>query len=128
MNIMEMTKEDFERVEQAEYGKEYKFESLVIIPTGYKHESGFVCMKYVAVNNVSEPICWFAGGSDVLHIDGIGGYGGKRSGWKPIDSVPPKGWVIDCLPCGYLRLFGPKYLYADSFGLSDFEVIGELTK
>jgi len=86
------------------------FESLVIIPTGEEHDSGFQCMEFALISNNGVPICRVGGYSDVIVIDGIGGYGArgfskafKLSNGQPV--VVPHGWSIDCLPCGYLRLF-----------------------
>lgn len=77
MNILKMTKKDFLAVPMREHfdTKIELFNSLVIIPTRHKHESGFMCMDFVAVDHKDEPICRLSGCSDVLHLDGIGGYG-----------------------------------------------------
>lgn len=91
--IFDMTKEDFNKVPKrdnrwSDFGE---FRSLVIIPLDYEHDSGWMCMDFVAVNDEGEPICRLSGCSDVLTFD-VTGERGKR-------------WSIDCLPCGYLRLF-----------------------
>lgn len=124
MNIFDMKKEDFEKVPAITHAYSngvVEFYSLVIIPMDYAHDSGWMCMDFVAVNKNGEPICKLSGRSDVLNLDGIGGYGD----WRIADGFPrfvePKGWSIDCLPCGYLRLFarGPMTLGAR---LSNFEI------
>ena len=74
----------------------------------------------VAVNKDGEPICRLSGCSDVLNLDGIGGYGNWRSGEIP-RLIEPKGWSIDCLPCGYLRLFSHSTLTAGP-ALSNFGI------
>lgn len=56
-------------------------------------------MDFVAVRD-GEPICRLSGCSDVLHLDGIGGYGEnwfEKYPWQT-KLVPPSGWSIDCLP------------------------------
>lgn len=122
MNILTMKKEDFEKVpfRNAETNLD-DFYSAVIIPTEDMHDSGYRCMDFVAVNSKKEPICRLSGCSDVLDIDGIGGYGlnGVLS-----DMVDNKAWKIDCLPCGYLRIFaGTSYkLQADSIPVSDYSL------
>ena len=138
MNISYMTKEDFKNVPSAnEYGfkwKDEKFNSIVIIPTDEMHESGCMCMDFVAVDSNFEPICKLSGISDVLHIDGIGGYGYKSilgamrtSDGKAV--IAPKGWFIDCLPCGYLRLASDGEMFLTSpFALSSFEIYSEVEK
>ena len=122
MKVFDMTKEDFEKVpERGGFSKDIgKFSALVIIPQDYAHDSGWMCMDFVAVNENEEPICRLSGCSDVLHLDGIGGYGNWRSGKLP-NHIAPKGWSIDCLPCGYLRLFSRSTMTA-SAALSSFEI------
>ena len=122
MNIFDMTKEDFEKVpERGGWARDIgEFNSLVIIPQGYAHDSGFMCMDFVAVSKDGEPICRLSGCSDVLNLDGIGGYGNCRgSGLQNL--IEPKGWSIDCLPCGYLRLFSRSTMTAGA-ALSSFEI------
>lgn len=107
--IFDMTKEDFNKVPKrdnrwSDFGE---FRSLVIIPMDYEHDSGWMCMDFVAVNDEGEPICRLSGCSDVLTFNVIGGCG--------------KRWSIDCLPCGYLRLFSQSALTAGP-ELSIFEI------
>lgn len=122
MNVFNMTKEDFEKVPERDgWSKDVgEFSSLVIIPMDYAHDSGWMCMDFVAVNKEDEPICKLSGCSDVLNLDGIGGYGNWRTGELP-RRIEPKGWTIDCLPCGYLRLFSRSTLTAGP-ALSSFEI------
>ena len=94
--------------------------SLVIRPEEDGEESGGMCMDFVAVSKEGEPICRLSGCSDVLNLDGIGGYGNRRVGEFP-SSIEPKGWSIDCLPCGYLRLFSRSTMTAGP-ALSSFEI------
>ena len=77
MNIFNMTKEDFEKVpDRGGWSRDIgEFNSLVIIPQDYAHDSGWMCMDFVAVDEDGEPICRLSGCSDVLHLDGIGGLG-----------------------------------------------------
>lgn len=126
MRVQEMTKEDFKSIPHKKWDEDIgRFKSLVIIPTRNKHDSGYMCMEFVAVNDKDEPICKMSGCSDVIHIDGIGGYG-KRYDRLP-EKITPRNWRVDCLPCGYLRLF---YTGEITCGcdLSDFEVFGESVK
>ena len=122
MNVFDMTKEDFEKVLIRDgYSEDIgEFSSLVIIPMGYAHDSGWMCMDFVAVTKEGEPICKLSGCSDVLNLDGIGGYGNWRGGKLP-SCIDPKGWSIDCLPCGYLRLFSRSTMTAGP-ALSNFEI------
>ena len=125
MNIFNMTKEDFEKVPERDgWSKDIgEFYSLVIIPMDYAHDSGWMCMDFIAVDKEGEPICKLSGCSDVLNLDGIGGYG-RYEEWRRGELpklVKPKGWSIDCLPCGYLRLFSRSTLTAGP-ALSNFEI------
>ena len=54
------------------------FYSLVILPTGQFHDSGYRCMDFVACDKDMFTICRLSGVSDVICIDGIGGYGNER--------------------------------------------------
>lgn len=127
MKINEMTRKELEALPHRQCNEEIECDSIIIIPGRARdlHDSGYRCMDCVAVRN-GEPICLLAGGSDVLHINGIGGYGYrwvKRYATVP-KSVPPIGWSIDCLPkSGLLRIFagsGWKLVCGPSF--SSFEM------
>lgn len=126
MHITKMTKEDFEKVPYSEFDENIGiFNSLVIIPTGELHDSGFMCMDFVAVDISGEPIKRMSGSSDVIHIDGIGGLGKNwLTNISYTRTVPAKGWKIDVLPCGYMRLFCDSHiaLSCGSFIVSDFEI------
>ena len=135
MNVKDMTKEDFDKVPSyMDVGFDYKntkLNSIVIIPTDKFHESGYLCIDYVAVGDDMEPICRFDGYSDVLCIDGIGGYGknyeATRFPGNHKNLIECKGWSIDCLPkSGYLRLFARDHLTRDDpYVLSCFEIYAD---
>ena len=68
------TKKELESLPAREWNEDIgEFDSLIILPTKHLHDSGFWCMDFVAVKG-SEPFCRLSGCSDVIHIDGIGGY------------------------------------------------------
>lgn len=143
-NICGMTKEDFANLPKLGDGgfdgfdpNKDTFESLVIIPTGEEHDSGFQCMEFALISNNGVPICRVGGYSDVIAIDGIGGYGarGFSKAFKLSNGqrvVVPHGWRIDCLPCGYLRLFAnggcSLILERPYWGGSTFEIYAEENK
>jgi len=81
-----------------------KFDSLIVLPTRRKHDSGFRCMEFIAVRG-GEAICRLGGGSDVVHIDGISpllGVGLMNHGHIP---GGPR-WCFDCLPkSGFINMF-----------------------
>jgi len=142
-NVTSMTRDDFAKVPRYidnfdlfDPNKE-SFESLVIIPTGNMHDSGYQCMEFALINGDGEAICRINGIADVIHIDGIGGYGvGSISRAMRLNDVTPvtipHGWCIDCLPCGYLRLFASSgfklILERPYMSLSSFEIYAEERK
>ena len=130
MNINEMTRKDFDAVPCRKWNAVIgKFRSMVILPGRIKdmHDSGYRCMDFVAVNDKNEPICRLSGCSDVINIDGIGGYGKdwfKINGKVP-NGVKPSGWSIDCLPkSGLLRMFATNNM-STGLALSSFEIYSE---
>ena len=122
MNIFDMTKDDFDKVPiRCGWSRDIgEFNALVIIPQDFAADSGWICMDFVAVSKDGEPICRFSGHSDVLHLDGIDGRGNWRLEELPT-RIEPKEWRIDCLPCGYLRLFSRSTMTAGP-ALSSFEI------
>lgn len=125
MNIMKMRRKDFLTLPVKDTFQEDigDYESLVIIPTGKKHDSGFQIMRFVPVNAAMEPICQICGCSDVIEIDGIGGLGQWRPPHMP-DRPPLSVWRIDCIPCGYLRLWC-RGAMTNGHAVSSFEVFGK---
>ena len=111
MNILEMSREDFDKVPTLDYDTsdpaKLVFHRLVIIPTDEEcelYEGVYREMHYCLVNKDNEPICVIRGGSDVCALDGIGGADFRRL-LRPEYKHVPHGWSIDCLPCGYVSLF-----------------------
>ena len=107
----EWTRKQFEALPSRKWNETIYCNSLVILPTKRKHDSGYRAMDVVAIKD-GAPLCLVAGGSDVIHIDGIGGYGE----WKPGNGIPntiePKAWSIDCLPVsGLLQLWPSNHGY-----------------
>ena len=148
-DINAMTREDFEALPSRKWDEDIgPFDSLVIIPARvylwdyflYRvkkllkmkpeiyemrgiHDSSFRCMDFVAVKD-DVPLCLLSGCSDVIHIDGIGGYGQWRAGTGIPYKISPKDWSIDCLrTSGLLRLFMHGMLTAGP-SLSSLEIWG----
>jgi len=106
LNINKMSVEQLHKLPFIGDNSIGNFQGLIILPEEEIHDSGFRCMDFVACKGV-HPICRLSGCSDVIHIDGIGGFGPRP--W-PANTFPqltePKSWSIDCLPTsGLLRLF-----------------------
>lgn len=126
-NINLMTRKEFEVLPSRKWDEDIGlFDTLVILPSRRLHDSGYRCIDFVAVRG-DKAICRLSSCSDVIHIEGIGGYGFdwlKRYGTVP-EAVPPIGWSIDCLKVsGLLRLFAYHKLRAGS-ALSSFEIYAE---
>lgn len=102
------------------------FDSVIIVPMGYLHDSGYQCMKFILCNDYKgEIIGVVGGGSDVIHMNGIGGYGLDYSNNIRTGMCPCVGWELDCLVCGCLRLFTSgksRMTLRDELICSSFEV------
>lgn len=126
MTIFEITKENVKELPLIDWldNHDELFDSIVIVPTGEIHESGYQCMEFVFCNG-DEAVKRVDRGSDVLHIDGIGGYGGRITWNKPLPTtLPLRSWSIDCTPNGFLRLFSSRCRIKGSDGLSSYEIFG----
>jgi hypothetical protein len=129
--IETMTRAEFEALPNREWDKDIgPFDSLVILPSKRKHDSGYRCMDFVAVVG-NKAVCRLSGCSDVIHLDGIGGWGKNRIKDKQFfvkgGMVQGKGWQMDCLPkSGLLRVFCCQYnKLTAGMALSSFEVWAE---
>jgi len=118
----EMTRKEFEALPLREnWQEEIICDSLVILPTRKNHDSGYKCLDFVACSK--DKMFRLSGCSDVMHVDGIGGYGDnwlQRYGKCPT-AVHPIGWSIDCLKSGLLRIFAHSYQIKCGRSLSSFE-------
>ena len=115
-----MTRKELEAVPHRKWSENTVCVSLIVIPQRSKHDSGYRNMAFVAVDENSYPICKIGGGSDVIHLDGIGGCGKKVL--DILAHIPIKAWSIDSLPkSGLLNIFSRYKLEAGS-ALSSFEL------
>lgn len=101
-----------------------KFNGCIIIPTKEMHDSGFMCMKFALVQYDKVVGC-VGGGSDVININGIGGYGKDYVSAITSQKVSRVEWRIDCLPNGLLRLFSDHWLSIDDIICSNFALYAE---
>ena len=124
-DIGRWSKKEFEALPVREWNEDIgEFDSLIILPTNYLHDSGFKCMDFVAVvDNI--PKCRLSGCSDVMHLNGIGGFGDnwlEKYGSVP-SSIKPISWNIDCLKRSkLLRLFCNHNKLKAGEALSSFEI------
>jgi hypothetical protein len=124
--IDEMTRKEFEALPWREsFSSKVEAAGIVILPTRKIHDSGYRCMDFVAVGRDNKAICRLSGCSDVIHIDGIGGWGAdwlNRYGSVP-SLIPPSGWSIDCLRVsGLLRMWPSSSRVDCGDALSSFEL------
>jgi hypothetical protein len=95
------------------------------VPTGRLHDSGWGCMKFIFVMD-GEIVGADSGWSDVLHLNGIGGYGRRWCESLETRMVPVVDWPIDCLPVsGCLRLFCHKDMTPDDMAVSSYSIYAE---
>ena len=109
-------------------GEPTSFNGLLIVPTGELHGSGWMCMAFIALEG-DEPVGYFNYGSDVVNMDGIGGYGRWNSTKGIPAMVEPKAWSLDMTPGGCARLFANRSGYKlRGEGLSTFELYADKIK
>lgn len=124
------TRKEFEALPRADWKNDVgEVSGLIILPTRYKHSSGFRCMEFVTIQK-GKPTYKVSGCSDVIHLAGIGGHNIGEHNFDgtllerriSTRTCPRVSWSIDCLPVsGLLRLFCDKHLYIGR-SLSSFEV------
>jgi len=107
-SIRDMTRKEFEELPHREsWDEEVECNSLILLPTRRLHDSGYRCIDMVACQD-DIAFCRVAGGSDVVNIEGIGGFGYRWADREGASRflVAPAGWSIDCLKkSGLLRIF-----------------------
>lgn len=120
-SISDMTRKEIEDCPRREWNEDIgEFDSMVILPLMKLHDSGYRCMDFVAIKD-GKPFKRLSGCSDVIHINGIGGYGKYKGGGIP-SMTEPINWSIDCLKkSGLLQIFTHGKLTCDS-ALSSFSI------
>ena len=107
--------------------KEKTFSSVIIVPMTEVHDSGYRCMKYILLRwdgDCHEVVGVIGGGSDMIHINGIGGYGKDWERGIATGTVERVDWSMDCLcESKCVRLFASsRDLETRDWCGSDFEV------
>ena len=130
MDINLMSRRELLNIPQLKWDEDKAvFDCLIIVPSKGRnklHESGYRAMTFIAVKN-NIPICKISGYSDVVHIDGIGGYGKVPDKYGKVpDKISPSGWSIDCLAkSGLLRIWPSSNSISCGIALSSFEIYAE---
>jgi hypothetical protein len=125
MDIRKMRKEDFEKVPGRERfdSKEPAFDSLVIIPMEDSlGRETWGRMDFVGCVG-PEPVVRLSGASETLDLEGHGGHG-EWMGPCDYRKMALPAWSIDCLPCGYLRIFCKGQIKAGG-SLTSFEIFSK---
>ena len=125
LNVENMSRTDFFKLPaRARFNSdEGLFSSIVLLPTLRKHNSGYRALDFVGCRG-NEPFCRLSGCSDVLDLEGIGGFGFKwhKKYGKCPDMIPVSGWAIDCLfKSGLFRIWPNKKIKVGA-ALSTFEI------
>lgn len=102
------------------------FNGFIVIPQMdvELHDSGYRFIK-VALTNRGRVVGCVEGCTDVIHLNGIGGYGkfnDKYENRVRTGLAPAIDWSIDVAPNGLVRVFCTKELELDSFPLSDLPI------
>lgn len=124
-SLLEYTREEFLAIEN--HNPVGSFNDVIIVPTDDIHDSGFRCMKFILVRQ-GAIVGAVSGWSDVLHLNGIGGYGKYEEFHMALASGMTKriGWKIDCLTkSNCIRLMCDHNLSADYMAVSDYSVFVE---
>ena len=119
--LEDMTLQDFRDI------KPFKptgvFNAFTIVPTDEIHDSGYRCMKFV-LDYHNEIVGCVGGYSDVVDLNGIGGYGKDWKTSTMTGKTDVIDWSMDCLTeSGLIHVFTHKYdlELADFIG-SDFQI------
>lgn len=116
-DIMKMTRKELQELEN--FKPEGAFNGVVIVPMQENHDSDYSCMKFILLDHL-DIVGVVGGNSDVVHLNGIGGYGKDL---KEMDKPKRHAWSIDCLPVSKcVRLFCMEPLEIDEWFGSDFSV------
>ena len=121
--VIDYTKEEYLALENKEPNG--YFSQVIIVPTDKIHDSGYRCMKYILCEK-NEIVGVIGGWSDVLHLNGIGGYGRNFNETIDTKKTDVIDWKIDCLPIsGCLHLFANRKLSTDKWCGSDMCIYNE---
>lgn len=95
MNLLALTRKDLLAAPVLPWDKDTVAKGVIILPVRKPHESGYSLFSLVLWKGQEligrTPAC-----SDVLHIEGIGGYG--LDNFDLTKRLPVVGWSIDILP------------------------------
>jgi len=118
--VMNMTLEELQNVETIK--KRSDFNSFVIVPMNDNHDSGFRTMMFILLLD-NEILGAVSGWSDVIHVNGVGGYGLDVENALKTQKVQRVSMSMDCLPVsGCMRFFidNDHVMELDGFIGSDF--------
>ena len=119
--LQDMTLQDFRDIKP--FRPIGVFNAFTIVPTDEIHDSGYRCMKFV-LDYHNEIVGCCGGYSDVVNLNGIGGYGRDWKTSLMTGKIDVIDWTMDCLTeSGLIHVFTHKYdLELAEFIGSDFKV------
>ena len=154
IDINNTERSEFDKLPHRKWNEDIEFSSMIVLPAkfdylgvfkykikmflsklfnlpspeiweiGHLHDSGYRRMDFVAIKN-GKPLCLLSGASDVIHIEGISGYGMnwlETYGGCP-DLTRPVAWNVDCLSVsGLLHFFPSSGKMTCGSALSSFEI------
>lgn len=104
--LNDYTLEELRAIEN--FGEQEEFSAFAIVPMEELHDSGYRAMKFILERD-GEIVGAASGWSDVVHVNGIGGYGAYGDDFMSAlksQMVPRVGMSMDCLPkSGCVRFF-----------------------
>lgn len=121
--LNDYTLEELRAIEN--FGEQEEFSSFAMVPMEELHDSGYRTMKFILERD-GEIVGAVSGWSDVVHVNGIGGYGAYGDDFMSSlkrQMVPRVGMRMDCLPkSGCVRFFcdRDRIMKAEDFIGSDF--------
>ena len=122
-SLNDYTLEELRAIEN--FGEQEEFNAFAIVPMEELHDSGYRCMKFILERD-NDIVGAVSGWSDVVHVNGIGGYGTYGDDFMSAlksQMVPRVGMSMDCLPkSGCVRFFcdSDRIMKAEDLIGSDF--------
>lgn len=122
-NLNDYTLEELRAIEN--FGEQEEFSAFAIVPMEELHESGYRVMKFILERD-GKIVGAVSGWSDMVHVNGIGGYGAYGDDFMSAlksQMTPRVAIRLDCLPTsGCIRFFCDRdsIMKAEDFIGSDF--------
>lgn len=122
--VNEMSRREFDKLPyRNDWKGEFFADFIILLPLRRLHDSHYRALDFVGVND--KEMIRLSGCSDMVNINGIGGYGDNwidKFGKCPT-AIHPIAWSIDCLPkSGLFRIWANYHKIKCGPPLSSFEI------